>query len=165
MNRYRDRSPRDFTLNPEVSPWSGLSLHPLNGCWALMRDYRWGSPSSLYTFRKTNNALCTAPLCGSARDYPSHSMGCGLPRIHPVYYPRVTARETLVPESLASASSATRAILRLNKRFTARPPPFTIATCLCKPHFPVKHSLYTIMIAVIQYSLRSKLAVLQDIYI
>lgn len=49
-------------MTPKVSYWIGLSLPPF-GSWALMRDYCWGSPSSLYTFRET------VALHGLARDY------------------------------------------------------------------------------------------------
>ncbi len=51
-----------------------LFIH--EGCWALMKDYCWDSPSSLYTFRET------IALHGSARDY--HAFRFRLPRIHPV---------------------------------------------------------------------------------
>ena len=46
------------------------------GCWALIQDYCWDSPVSLYTFQKTINPS----WLGSGLPY------LGFPRIHPICF-------------------------------------------------------------------------------
>ncbi len=91
-----------------------LFIRRYNGCWALLRDYRWGSPSSLYTFRKTR--ILTKKI-----GYVPSRLGSGLPALllKGVGFPEFTQFITPalpqgrpIPESLASASFATRALCK-----------------------------------------------------
>lgn len=96
---------REILRFSQKFPFGSDYLISHEGIWALMRDYCWGSPSSLYTFRETN------ALRGSARDCLM-ALPLRFPRIHPVYFLHVAMKETHFSQVSCVYHSTTRAELK-----------------------------------------------------
>lgn len=86
--------PRDGIGPPTHASSEAVGLYHsplLNGDWALMWDYCWGSPTSLYTFLATE---CPTRL-GSGLSNVLYMFG--FPRIHPIFQSQFPRKAPKIP--------------------------------------------------------------------